>query len=504
MRHPKDSITPNARVGRLRLLAGTVAVLGWVVGCASLGSDPVDPAPRASSASRSSGVPGTTGSSASGVAEGEPAEEPARAPSPGEPLPSLGPGPAPDEAGVPVHGSLLLRYRGRRTDGASDHDAYATLSMDIGDPERHAFTGHFMGRVWADLGGDDPDHVFSGLDDTFGHAVSGILYYAYVDAEQIDALEILRIGRQQIWETPAFLVFDGVRAESREDHGLSFGAYGGLRSQYYDHPTPTDVVAGIYGRAKPWEGGRLRLDYMYLEDEERLGSGEDDLFGLNLRQLLWEELTLEGNYTVLEGESRDVRLRAQYLDPDSELSLEATYYELLQTQKQQALETDPYYSSLTEYRPFRQVGLLASKAVGAGVVVSLGLDSRKLDDDDVGEFNHEFERYYVSTAFEDLLLDGLELTLTGDVWDDDQQDVQTWGLDLTRQFTSMFQGSLGSYYSLYKYDLLQESERDDVRTYYGRLQYDRTEALSFDLQFEYEDDDYEQYQKLVLGSRWLF
>jgi hypothetical protein len=484
------------------LRVAAAALFAWSAGCAA-----VEDARVAGTDSARASAPAARPTEARADAPPREEAEPARAPSPGEPYPTLSSASAPasaaEYAGVPIHGSLDLRYRGRKAGDASDHDASATLALDIGDPERHAFTGHFLGRAWGDLGGDDA--LFSGLDDTFDDSLSGILYYGYVDAHGLDSLEALRLGRQQLWETPAFLVFDGGLVEAGDRSRLSVGVYGGLRTQYYDTSAPNDVVAGAYGEGRPWDGGRVRLDYMYLEDEERLGSDQNDLLGLKLWQLVGEELTLEGGYTALEGEDRDLRLRALYVDPEADLTLQAHFYKLLETQREQALELDPYFSALMEYFPFEQLGLSATKGFDDVLNLSLGIDLRELDEaDQVGEFNHEFERYYLSGTLLDLFVDGLDLTLTGDVWDDEAQDVQTWAVDLSKQLDERFHGSLGSYYSLYKYDLFAESERDDIRTYYARLRYDPTQSLSFDVEVDYEDDDFEEYYTLRVGATWLF
>jgi hypothetical protein len=477
-----------------------VALGAWAAACAAAGGAGNTSEPE--SADAPAAVPPPSVDLPPAGAAGALEAEARRAPSPAAPY--AGPAPQSEEDGVPIHGEVQLRYRGRRTDDAEQHDLYTTLALDVGDAERNPFTAHLMGRLWLDLGGDDPNDLFFGTEDRFG-SPHGLLYYAYADAHRVDGFESIRLGRQQIWDTPVFVVFDGLRLEPKELGGLRLGAYGGLRTQYYDESTPDDLVGGVYGEGRPWEGGRLRVDYMRLEDEQRLGDASDDLLGLGLWQQLGEELALESEFTALEGRGRDLRLRAHYLEPESELMLQGTYYAMLQTQKEQALEVDPYFSSLAEYFPFQQVGLLASKAFGEHLSVDVGLDLRRLDDEDeVGEFNHEFERYYLSTVFPDLLLDGLELTLTADVWQDDQQDVRTWGADLRREFKRDLEAALGSYYSLYKYDLFLDSERDDVRTYYAKLRYGRGEAVTLDLGLDYEDDDFEEYLTPRVGVRWRF
>ena len=300
-------------------------------------------------------------------------------------------------------------------------------------------------------------------------------------------------------------MFDGVLAEGGKLDGFNLGAYGGLRTQYYDTSAPEDVVAGAFCETRPWEGGRVRLDYMYLEDEARLGSDQNDLVGLGLWHFLGEELTLEGEFTMLEGKSRDLRLRTLYTDLQSNASVQATFYKLFQTQSNEALELNPYFSSLLDYFPFQQIGLVASKGFRDDLTINVGLDHRWLEDSNqVGEFNHEFDRYYVNAMFIDLLTEGLDVTVTSDIWDDDQQDIQTWALDLTQRFEEDLRGSIGSYYSLYKYDLFQNSERDNVRTYYAKLRYEASSTLSFDVIFDYEDQRFGEFQTLTLATTWLF
>jgi hypothetical protein len=76
-------------------------------------------------------------------------------------------------------------------------------------------------------------------------------------------------------------------------------------------------------------------------------------------------------------------------------------------------------------------------------------------------------------------------------------------LDLKRDFGEKVVASIGSYYSLYKYDLYLVEERDDVRTYYLRLRYKGGPSWSCDLRYEYEDS-FDDYSTLRMGATWLF
>jgi hypothetical protein len=46
-----------------------------------------------------------------------------------------------------LSGTLSLRHRERWTSFADDHDLFATLSLDYGDPSRDSATFHLPGRA---------------------------------------------------------------------------------------------------------------------------------------------------------------------------------------------------------------------------------------------------------------------------------------------------------------------------------------------------------------------
>ena len=122
---------------------------------------------------------------------------------------------------------------------------------------------------------------------------------------------------------------------------------------------------------------------------------------------------------------------------------------------------------------------------------------------DVAEFNRDFERWYATTTFEDLLPAKIALGLTGEVWDAESDEVRTWGVDLSRKMSARLRASVGSYYSLYKYDLFLLRERNDVRTYYFKLRFKGGSAWSWDASYEHEVS-LDDYDTLRLGVTWHF
>ena len=128
---------------------------------------------------------------------------------------------------------------------------------------------------------------------------------------------------------------------------------------------------------------------------------------------------------------------------------------------------------------------------------------RVLDADDIGQFNRDFERYYSTLTFSGPT-QKVNLSVTGELWDSPDSKIRTIGADLSRELDERWEGPLGTYYSLFKYQLYLNEERDDVRTYYLRLRFKRTEATTFDLRYELEDDELDRFHVLRLGMTWRF
>lgn len=254
----------------------------------------------------------------------QPQPEPPAATTPPAAPPPAAPQPAPSSqaATTPlIRGQLTTRYWLRWTGSQNDSDLYETLTLDIGDPDKHDVTGHFYGRLAADLDADtNGSPPFFSLQDVRSDSVDAYVYDAFADVHRFSELELLRIGRQTIAETPEIAFFDGVhaRTSARSDSGLQFGAYGGVSVHLYESSRTGDVTAGLYGEGRPWEGGRIRLDWMHLEDEALLGPHSDDLFSGGIWQSCGK-LQLEGQYSRIESRDRDVRARAAYAEPESRL-----------------------------------------------------------------------------------------------------------------------------------------------------------------------------------------
>jgi hypothetical protein len=412
-----------------------------------------------------------------------------------------------DFFGVPVHGTLSLGYLLRTSSQDSDQDVYGLLGVDIGDPERQRVTAHFLAKSAWDLDGTSSGSTFSSLEDTYGHSLTAQLYEAYADYHADAGVDFVRLGRQILEETPVQTYFDGLRVDSKPIGTLSgkFGAYGGVPSHLYESSPEGDVIVGAFGELRPFTATRARLDFMQVKDEYLALNRNNAMARLAVWQQLGDSLSVYGDYTLLDWQSRDFQVRGTWTPPDHDLQVEVSYFELLKTQRAQAIEFDPYFESAGEYDPYRELRASASKGIGKHFSVAGGADVRRLvHDADEGDFNHDFERWYLSPTLIDFPIQGMTITLTGDLWNARDEVTSTGELDVTQAFTKETKAHAGTSYSLYKYDILTMSERDHLRTYYVGIETRATKTLRLRLDYAYEVDPFDHYNTLRAAATWTF
>jgi hypothetical protein len=407
-----------------------------------------------------------------------------------------------------VSGSLSTRLRARRNGDESDQDLFAVLEMRVGDQETDEFTGYVLGRAAKDLdGGNSSSSSFSSLEDTRGKSLDGQLYEAYAEYHGNDAFQTVRFGRQWLVETPATVNLDGVLVET-PDHtvlGSKLGVYGGLPHHEWESSSRGDKVMGAYLTARPWKGSRLRIDGMKVDDEQGDVTRRNDLYAISLHQNVLESTTLRGNISWLDSDSRDAELAATYRDLEQETLVQATYREQFNTQGSLVNEFDPFSAVIQDFEPYTQRRLLVSKGFDGDFTLEAGADQRRLSSSDESQFNREFDRWHATGTVHDLAsVDGLSVSLTGDIWDSDGSDTDTWGLDLSREFSRDLRASVGSYYALYKNDYLLDEERERVRTWFARTRWRIDPSRTLALAAEYESADLDHFSTLTARMTWRF
>jgi len=435
-----------------------------------------------------------------------PQEAPA-APAPVEPPPYEAV--APGSSGGRTSGYVDLRTQSRWAEDADveDHDLYGVFGADHETAGPRPWSFHVLLRGSLGLDEQDPDSVFYGVQDTYPDRFDGRVYHAWVQAPVAERLAVSRFGRMVIHETPETAYLDGAQVETQPVGPTHFlvGAYGGLSARQFEDWPSEEWMGGFYTSFLPWVGGRIRLDWMHFDDDVRFGDGQNDLVAGGLTHQLARDLSVEGNYSLLDGDSNDMRLKGQWFWPEQQAAVRLSYYRLLETQANLAYELNPFFNVLNTYFPFDETQLVVSKAFAEVLELQGGLDARRVDDEgDIGRYNRDFDRYYATASLVELLPLKTTLSVTGEKWDGPGNDIDTWGVDLSSRPREDTRLSLGSYYSLYKYYLDVATEREDVRTYYAEIRNTVSESTKVTAKYEYEDDELDTFHSLRLGVTWRF
>lgn len=436
----------------------------------------------------------------------------------GEEVPGAGEMTAKKPRSYPLSGSVSLSYRARREQGdLNDEDAYGYVYLDGGDASVDDVTFHLSARATWDLDSDPgvSTNPFFSLNDIHGDDLDHHVYEAWVAlhnelAPDSLGLDSIRLGRQTVQAAYTYLV-DGAsvafeRVPSLGD--LRLRVFGGVPQYLYESSRSGDWLAGADASLLLAQKTRLQLRYVHVNGENRwnLGSEEnDDYAGVTVRHALGDNLLLTGEWNTIDAETRDASLSASWSLPEHDLTLRGTY--LFQDDIEEEFTTpfDPFIGVLKTSFAYHQVDALASKLFGEHFGTDLGVTVRELQDDsDDGAFNREYVRAWTTLSTYDWPLDGVDLALTGEVWDAGADDTAALGASATLRPREDIRLTAGVDYALYKYDLFVVEERQDATTLFLKARWKAEEHLRFDGRYEYETGDTGSFHSLWLGLTWSF
>ncbi len=381
----------------------------------------------------------------------------------------------------------------RSTSDNDDIDFYQTLGFDVNPNGKTSF--NFLGRVAVDLDGDRDQqgyYIFDSISDSRNKQVDERLISASLSHDFSGWIDQGKLGRQSIAGTPEYLHLDGfsLKSASLGSAGLVLGIYGGIPVRYFES-AKNDTLMGATAECAPWTSGRFRADWIHARDAQASTAVQkNDLYSVKYSQNLMADLLMQTFFSAIDEEERDCSLQLWYQNSALDLDLSAKLYVLLNTQGNDALEFNPFFSSLREIYPYHTFSLIGSKGIGENVVLDLGMDIRKVRKDiNEGSFNRNYERYFLTASVDDLLWENGSLSLTVDRWGSNSRSITGISGDISHQCNEKLTASAGSSFSLYKYDYYTDSERNEVKDYYLSCEYDLKKGQRLRLSYDYEDDE---------------
>ena len=419
---------------------------------------------------------------------------------------------------VSFKGYLSTRYVYRWTEVANekitDQDVFGELRIDMTTPKTNTYEFHFFGTARDDLSGNHNTTTFypyEDIGDTYQSNSHGYLYEAHLDVNNmLPYVTQVRLGRQAgTRDEPVF--FDGLAADIGGSK-LNLTLYGGEAVHFYEvnYKWGDDTLGGVGLDYAPWRSTKLSLDYLSVNDLHQFPSDrdqKDQLYAFKIWQRLGDSTKATAKLRYVNGDPRDVSVRALSAFPNAGTELNVNYQRQFRTQNELSTELSSFFDVLGQSFPYQSYDVKVRQLFGEHYAFDLGYFKRTLlDASQENFFNHDYSRSFVLLELIDLPARGVSLTLTGERWETQNREYNSAGFDLGYAFNKPRNASInvGTYYSLYKYDYYIElGNRDNVRTYYLNGRFPLGKSLSINGSYEYEKS-LENYQTLKLGMRYDF
>jgi hypothetical protein len=290
--------------------------------------------------------------------------------------------------------------------------------------------------------------------------------------------------------------------------------YGGVPEHLGESPRSQDRVFGGGVEMRPFDMTRLSAFYTRLKDVYKLNyvddstrvSATDDLVSLELRQGMYEnQVFFYGAYSFLNGDSRDAKARLAYEAEDGRTGANVNYRILHRTQGILSAELDPYVSVLRVYHPYQELGFDLRRGLTQDLTAELGAAVRRMDkESDKGPYNRDFERYYLTGYLDRWPFEASGVTVIGNLYDADGD--RFWEVEgsLAHDLSEALDVEVGTGYALYHEDRYTFEERNHVRSYFARMEYDIRKDVTFRGGFIVENDDEDTTNRLDLGIQYRF
>jgi hypothetical protein len=407
-------------------------------------------------------------------------------------------------------GDATLRFRGRYSEDDADNDLYQYLRLRYRREDAPGWSASMHLRISEDLDGQNDGSsffVFDSVDDTYDSPVLSRLYHLYASYRPPSGVvEQVRVGRQDVTAGDLFHV-DGAHVLLRPGPAPTrLYAFGGVPSHLYEASVEGDWIVGAGAAFDPWCGASVEVSDVFLEDESGLyGARNANLATVQLSQRLRTWGSLRAGYQQLDDEPRVAWASADLLAPRLDATVRGAVRTQILSEKAQAYDIDPYYAILLEYEPYWEASLSASKGLGRVWAVEAGGQVRRLyDEDDRGDFNHEFTRAYATVSAKDWPARGLGVAVTGEGWRaEDGEDIGAVGFEVEWKPGGCWRATAGMDYALYRTDLYAAEERYDSYGWFLRARW-RSSRWEWDGSLRLDTDDFDTYVTANLSLRFEF
>jgi hypothetical protein len=430
---------------------------------------------------------------------------------------------AAQDSGASLHGTAEAGYR-FRTDGVhSDSDFIERLSLQgyapwktLGEGAAVGFV--FSGQLQEDVDGKTPEgryDPFRDIADTSDQPAVGWIYLAYAEMTRPGPLQLLRVGRQDLFELLP-IPFDGglVTVQPSAKVHFNLTGFGGIPSNIFENPDQRrgDYMAGGYLDWRPCRTLSFRAGYVSLRDRVETFYGAEETLdeGLSILQGAWfprpGDIVIS-RLTFRETELRDATVRASHRDENLNLNLSAFYTGQYVAREAAPLTDDPFALLLGDLQPYNLGGIALYKGIGERLGVEAGAVARGLSRDNTENlYNHSYQRYLVTFYLNKVPLAKSQVSIGMDWWVAEASHVETQSVhaEYEQKFGSHGFFRAGTAYALYQVDEWTGQEQEHAQTYFVDLGIPAGKKLLFLAGYSFEDSSLREVDTFRARVRYEF
>ncbi|MBF0493349.1 MAG: hypothetical protein HQM15_11305 [Deltaproteobacteria bacterium] len=397
-----------------------------------------------------------------------------------------------------LHGWIMENYRWQTTGDNSNNLTETLVTLNIGDPTMHRYSGSIEAGLFADLNSNDLNSPYHNVYDSFSSRAVGRLYSAYLDVNKVNPFGNIRIGRQHLYELEN-LNFDGISLESKAYYGFVLSGFAGVPVHLYENQLGEeagDWTAGASLQWTPVSRLRFRSTFEHLHDKiggYRITEGKtgDSLIGNSVWLKLTSNWDLYSKLTLFSDQLRNWEFSSSTRFPKQDLRLDFSVYRLLKAYDFRVLESDPLSVAGT-YEPYTEFQARIYKGFGKKFSFETGASVRKLDDEEIaGAFNHGYERVYGTLSTRDFLIKGFSTSTAANYYHGEDSVLKNnyFGLNFSlnqQLLKKRLTVGAGTAYYLYRYNLFTGDVSNNVRTYFAEVEGKIRKDLKLKTTYEFE------------------
>lgn len=424
-----------------------------------------------------------------------------------------------------IDGYLNLDFRYRNADGENDLDIYLHSYVDgyarkDGVTWRGLFNGMF---AWRASSRRQPTDFTYNYWDTFNGDLQLRLYEAYAEGTGLaKGRGAIRVGRQFIDEGTFFHV-DGARFDFKWENGPEVTLIGGVPVRLSGTSVDSNWMIGVVARMQVATRTRLRLSYYHVDesfpginfplvDPQNQpvsippGRITDDYIGLTVWHSFYTNLPFFGRFSLLNGNANELHLRLRWFTKDAKWNAFVEWYQLFQRLNNVTNDLTPYVPMLGSYVPFFRLSARAVYTPNDEWIVQGGLAWRQVEDSsEEGTFNHTYGSYNFTVTRTNLSEGKLDITISGVGYLSDQtNDIFVVTSSAVYRLKEGLDLLGGIDYSLYKYLYFNNSESEDVWTYWIRARWTVKKNLRVVGGVSVDDDRFATYTTLFVRVTMRF